>query len=121
MKLPAYMVQSRNGVYYLRSILPKSRHEQTQRRTREIRVPTHTKDPRDDAQRSRLARVLFEQWEHSPALCSDLDIITRLQGIMPTFKAPPPGASKFNTEITLSGGAQLKFTEVKPEELAKRT
>ncbi len=116
MKLPAYLIQSRNGVYYLRFILPKSLHEQTQRSTREIRVSTHTKDPRDAAQRSRLARVLFEQWVQSPALCSDLDITTRLRGIMATFKAPPPGASKFNTEITLPGGAQVKFTEVKPEE-----
>lgn len=116
MKQPAYVIQSRNGVYYLRFILPKSLHEQTQRRTREIRVSTHTKDPRDAAQRARLARVLFDQWVYSAALSSDADITTRLQGIMATFKAPPPGASKFNMNVRLPDGTRAEFTDVKDEE-----
>ena len=59
MHASAYLVHSRNGVYHARFVVPIKLN--TPGESREFRISTLTKDPRDATSRARLLRVLVEQ------------------------------------------------------------
>ena len=59
MHASAYLVHSRNGVYHARFVVPATHMNLDE--SREFRISTLTKDPRDATSRARLLRVLVER------------------------------------------------------------
>ena len=60
----SYLVQTRNGVYCARFVVPLAYRGSSKSAGREIRVSTLTKDPRDAAARARLLRVVYDSLLH---------------------------------------------------------
>jgi integrase len=110
----AYLFQSRNGVYYARFVVPAQLRTPVE--SREFRISTLTKDPRDAKQRSRFLRVLVEHiWSsnHVPLRSS---LVAYLQAQMTKFRKPAPGElSTFNAHKDDNG--EWRFTDVKPEDI----
>ena len=113
----SYLVQTRNGVYCARFVVPLAYRGSSKSAGREIRVSTLTKDPRDAATRARLLRVLYDSLLHKGGVFCRESISTYFQSIMAQFKAPPPGTPKFGMEYDFATG-KVKFEDVKPGEEA---
>lgn len=113
----SYLVQTRNGVYCARFVVPVAFRGSSKSAGREIRVSTLTKDPRHAATRARLLRVLYESLLHKGGVFCRESISIYFQSIMAQFKAPPPGTPKFGMEYDFATG-KVKFEDVKPGEEA---
>lgn len=113
----SYLVQTRNGVYCARFVVPLAIRGSSKSAGREIRVSTLTKDPRDAAARARLLRVLFDGLVHQGGVFSREQISKYFQSVMAQFKAPPPGTPKFGMEVDFATG-KVKFDDIKPGEEA---
>ena len=111
----SYLVQTRNGVYCARFVVPLAHRGSSKSAGREIRVLTLTKDPRDAAARARLLRVLYDSLLHKGGVFCRESISTYFQSIMAQFKAPPLGTPKFAMEYDFATG-KVKFEDVKPGE-----
>ena len=111
----SYLVQTRNGVFYARFVVPLAMRGSGPSISREIRVSTLTKDPRDAIARARLLRVLYEGLTLQDGLFSREHVTTYFKKIMAQFKAPPPGTPKFNVEYDFTTG-RATFSDVKPDE-----
>lgn len=111
----SYLVQTRNGVYYARFVVPLAMRDSSSSAGREIRVSTLTKNPRDATARARLLRVLYEGLMHGGGVFCREHITTYFQTIMAQFKAPPPGTPKFNVEYDFTTG-KATFSDVKHDE-----
>jgi len=113
----SYLVQTRNGVYCARFVVPLTHRGSSTSAGREIRVSTLTKDPRDAVARARLLRVLYESLLQQGGVFCRESISTYFQSIMAQFKAPPPGTPKFGMEYDFATG-KVKFEDVRPGEEA---
>ena len=111
----SYLVQTRNGVFYARFVVPLAMRGSGLTTSREIRVSTLTKDPRDAIARARLLRVLYEGVNFQGGVFSREYVTTYFKKIMAQFKAPPPGTPKFNVEYDFTTG-KATFSDVKPDE-----
>ena len=117
MAAASYLVQTRNGVYCARFVVPLTHRGSSTSAGREIRVSTLTKDPRDAVARARLLRVLYESLLQQGGVFCRESISTYFQSIMAQFKAPPPGTPKFGMEYDFATG-KVKFEDVRPGEEA---
>lgn len=111
----SYLVQTRNGVFYARFVVPLAMRGSGQSIGREIRVSTLTKDPRDAIARARFLRVLYEGLTLQDGVFSREHVTTYFKKIMAQFKAPPPGTPKFNVEYDFTTG-RATFSDVKTDE-----
>ena len=112
MRSSAYLVQTRNGVYHARFVVPQ--HLRNPSESREFRVSTLTKDPRDAKARSRLLRVLVEQIWATSRVTSRSSLVSYLQAQMTTFRKPQLPIP-FNAHKDDNG--EWRFTDVKPEDV----
>lgn len=113
MRASAYLVHSRNGVYHARFVVPATHMNPDE--SREFRISTLTKDPRDATSRARLLRVLVEQIWASNRIPSRLSLITYLRTQMATFQKPPRDIAPFNAHKDENG--EWAFTDVKPDDI----
>ena len=111
----SYLVQTRNGVFYARFVVPLAMRDSGSSVGREIRISTLTKDPRDAIARARLLRVLYEGLTFKGGVFSREHVTTHFKKIMAQFKAPPPGTPKFNVEYDFATG-KATFSDVKADE-----
>ena len=112
MRSSAYLIQTRNGVYHARFVIPQ--HLRNPFESREFRVSTLTKDPRDAKARSRLLRVLVEQIWATSRVLSRSSLVSYLQAQMTTFRKPQLPIP-FNAHKDDNG--EWRFTDVKPEDV----
>lgn len=113
MHASAYLVHSRNGVYHARFVVPAIHMNLDE--SREFRISTLTKDPRDATSRARLLRVLVEQIWASNRIPSRLSLITYLRAQMATFQKPPRDIAPFNAHKDENG--EWAFTDVKSNDI----
>lgn len=83
--------------------------------SREFRISTLTKDPRDATSRARLLRVLVEQIWASNRIPSRISLITYLRTQMATFQKPPRDIALFNAHKDENG--EWAFTDLKPSDI----
>lgn len=114
MRASAYLVHSRNGVYHARFVVPAIHMNPDE--SREFRISTLTKDPRDATSRGRLLRVLVEQIWASNRIPSRLSLITYLRTQMATFQKPPRDIAPFNAHKDENG--EWAFTDVKSNDIS---
>lgn len=113
MHASAYLVHSRNGVYHARFVVPAIHMNPDE--SREFRISTLTKDPRDATSRARLLRVLIEQIWASNRIPSRLSLTTYLRTQMATFQKPPRDIAPFNAHKDENG--EWAFTDVKSNDI----
>ena len=113
MHASAYLVHSRNGVYHARFVVPATHMNIDE--SREFRISTLTKDPRDATSRARLLRVLVERIWASNRIPSRISLIAYLRAQMATFQKPPRDIAPFNAHKDENG--EWVFTDLKPDDI----
>ena len=111
MQSAAYLMKSRNGVYFARFVIPNDKRNPTD--SREFKLSTLTKDPRHAKALARRLRVLFESYLLQNVRPERQALIDYLRRNMTTQKPFPP--IPFNAHKDESG--EWRFTDIKPEDV----